>query len=80
MEILLKSGTLEIQILIRRVKLIFLFTLQKSPKSLGTRMGRRYNISPILGNMIIRIEDKMNTFCEHIGIQIGTFLQKEILF
>jgi anhydro-N-acetylmuramic acid kinase len=48
----------------------------KAPKSLG-REWVEDKILPILENSKISLEDKLSTFCEHIAIQIGTFLKDE---
>ena len=47
-----------------------------SPKSLGREWVEEI-IFPILSKYNCSKEDKMNTFCEHISIQIGTFLNNE---
>ena len=50
------------------------FYKQKEPKSLGREWVEK-NIYPLLKNY--KINDILNTFCEHIAIQIGIFLKNE---
>ena len=50
------------------------FYKQKAPKSLSREWVDMY-ISPLLKND--KVEDILNTFCEHIAIQIGVFLENE---
>jgi anhydro-N-acetylmuramic acid kinase len=50
------------------------FYKQKSPKSLS-REWVEINIYPLLNNY--KTKDILNTFCEHIAIQIGIFLKNE---
>jgi len=50
------------------------FYKQKSPKSLSREWVEK-NISSLLIND--KTEDVLNTFCEHIAIQVGVFLKNE---
>jgi len=50
------------------------FYKQKAPKSLSREWVEK-NIYPLLKNY--KPEDILNTFCEHIAIQIGIFLKNE---
>jgi anhydro-N-acetylmuramic acid kinase len=50
------------------------FYKQKAPKSLSREWAEKY-IYPLLKNY--KTEDILNTFCEHIAIQIGVFLKNE---
>lgn len=45
------------------------------PKTLGREWIEK-EIIPLTESYIIRIEDKLNTFCEHIAMQIGKNLKK----
>jgi len=52
------------------------FYQRNSPKSLGREWVKK-NINPILNKKKYSTEDKLNTFCEHIAYQIGSFLKNE---
>ena len=52
------------------------FYKKNPPKSLGREWVKK-NIYPILNKKKYSIEDKLNTFCEHIAYQIGFFLKDE---
>ena len=67
-----KSGTLKSDLLEELNNLSFYTS--SSPKSLGREWVEDI-IFPILEKYNYSDKDKMNTFCEHIGIQIGTFLK-----
>ena len=67
-----KSGKL-IPILLEQLNSLN-FYKQKPPKSLSREWVEK-NIYPLLKNY--KTEDILNTFCEHIAIQIGVFLKNE---
>ncbi len=67
-----KSGKL-IPILLKKLNSLDFYT-QKAPKSLS-REWVEINIYPLLNNY--KTKNILNTFCEHIAIQIGVFLKNE---
>ena len=67
-----KRGKL-ISILLEQLNSLKFFK-QKAPKSLSREWVEK-NIYPLLKNY--KPEDILNTFCEHIAIQIGIFLKNE---
>ncbi|MAO71635.1 MAG: anhydro-N-acetylmuramic acid kinase [Flavobacteriales bacterium] len=52
------------------------FYKRNSPKSLGREWVEK-NINPIINKNNYSTIDKLSTFCEHIGYQIGSFLKDE---
>ncbi len=53
------------------------FYKQPFPKSLGREDIER-DVFPLIKNFEISLEDKLNTFCKHIAIQISNVLEKDI--
>jgi anhydro-N-acetylmuramic acid kinase len=68
---LAKSGKLTLDLFNTLNKLPFYY--QESPKSLG-REWIYTSILPILDSFSIPVEDKLNTFVEHIAFQIGKII------
>nr|MBP9789932.1 anhydro-N-acetylmuramic acid kinase [Bacteroidia bacterium] len=53
------------------------FYRQTFPKSLG-REDVEGDVFPLLKKYEISLEDKLNTFCKHIAIQISNVLEKDV--
>jgi len=54
------------------------FYKSAAPKSLGKEWVYA-NVIPLLDSFNISVEDKLNTYCEHIAIQIGKDINSEVL-
>ena len=52
------------------------FYKRNPPKSLGREWVKK-NINPVINKNNYSTKDKLNTFCEHIAYQIGSFLKDE---